>query len=315
MSVAALKLDTSPTEAVESAYLHCQYLANRHYENFPVASRLIPAKLRAPIAAIYAFARNADDLADEGEATSQTRLQQLDTYEQIFLKTLEGKIYENPVFIAVADSVQRFQLSPKLFQDLISAFRQDVKKIRYQDEAEVLDYCKRSANPVGRLLLQLKGVDDAELLCKSDAICSALQIINFMQDIKQDYAENNRIYFPLQDMQRFGVEEIDIAEARSTDAVRALFRHQLSLAQQMLESGADLGRRVGGRLGLEISIVTAAGMRVIKKLALLQDNIYQRPRLNTLDAVPIISKGLALFLFAHTASKESSGKPHLPQQT
>ena len=189
--------------AIRQAYRQCQTIASQHYENFPVASFVLPAKIRAAVAVVYVFARRADDLADEGNASSETRLAQLDLLAASLQQTIDGNIPDDFLFLALADVISKYEIPVSLFTDLISAFKQDVIKKRYQDFGELMNYCRRSANPVGRLLLYLFNQADDKNLALSDGICSALQLINFYQDLSQDYDELHRIYIPAEDMQKF----------------------------------------------------------------------------------------------------------------
>lgn len=265
------------------AYRHCQDLARRHYENFPVASRLLPARIRPAVTAIYAFARSADDLADEGDLSREQRLQGLAHYAAQLDRIAAGLAIDEPLFVAVADSVQRFQLPLRLFHDLLSAFCQDVDKKRYADSAELMDYCRRSANPVGRLLLHLCGHATARNLEDSDAICSALQLINFLQDMQQDFVENGRIYIPLDEMARCGVDEDHFRRRISDSAMLQLFHLQRRRAHALLDRGAPLAWRLPGRIGMEIRLTVCGGMRILQRLGQLQDDVFARPRLTTGD--------------------------------
>src|SRR5512143_2479690 len=213
-------------------------LARKYYENFPVASWVLPRKMRLAVAVIYAFARTADDLADEGPGNEATRLNQLDSYRHKLERMAANEAVNDPVFIALADTVRQHRLPLQLLFDLLSAFRQDVTKKRYASFAELRDYCRRSADPVGRLLLHLNGSADEINLKLSDQICSSLQLINFLQDIDQDYRENNRIYIPLDEMAQHGVDETWFHERRSDDAMRALVNLQIKRARQMMLAGA-----------------------------------------------------------------------------
>lgn len=297
---------------ITQAYEYCTQLAASHYENFPVASWLLPKRLRLPVAAIYSFARLADDLADEGNATANERLQQLQLFRQGFLDHVvdhiapAGREQNNWhwVWLALGDSLKKHQLQPQLFLDLLSAFEQDTQQKTYADFKQLQDYCRRSANPVGRLLLQLLNCENESLLAKSDAICTGLQLINFLQDIQQDYQENQRLYFPLDEMVAHDVAVKDISNAINNEKINALFHQQLERATRLLINGADLGKHIGGRMGLEISFMTASGLRVAKKLSQLGKNIYRRPRLNPLDALVILGKTCRLFFaFSHTSNK------------
>lgn len=273
-----------------AAYAHCLALARRHYENFPVASWLLPKSMRAPVAAVYAFARTADDIADEGDAAPEQRLAALAAYGARLDMALAGRP-DDPVFVAVADAVRRHELPPQLFHDLLSAFAQDTTRQRYADFAEVLDYCRRSANPVGRLLLHVAGAATAQNLADSDRICSALQLVNFCQDLAQDWDENRRIYLPQDEMAAFGVTAAHLAERRNDAALRALMRMQVERAQAMLHQGSALGRRLRGRFGLEIRVITQGGMRIAERLLALDDP-FSRPRLSRGDGVRILLRSL-----------------------
>jgi squalene synthase HpnC len=278
--------------SLNDAYRHCQQLAQRHYENFPVASRLLPRRIRRAVAVIYAFARTADDIADEGDAGTETRLAELDRYAESLDRIAGGEETDDPIFTALADVISHHQLPLSLFHDLLSAFRQDVTKKRYRDFSEVLDYCRRSANPVGRLLLHLNGAADRANLAASDHICSALQLINFLQDLQQDYQENGRIYLPQDEMQRFGVEESHLAAAISDERMQQLIDFQLKRIELMLAEGAVLGERLKGRFGLEIRLIIAAGIKVTERLMAHGGEVYARPRLRPSDYLQILLQGL-----------------------
>ncbi len=277
---------TKPAGAVQQGYQSCHALARSHYENFPVASRLLPAHLRNPVAAIYAFARTADDIADEGDASRAQRLTRLAEMKTALEAIESGTPPESPLFQALADSIARHALPLGLFHDLLSAFRQDVEKSRYAGFPEVMDYCRRSANPVGRLILHLFRQASQRNLALSDGICSALQLINFLQDVHQDFRENRRIYLPLDEMQRFGVTEDDIGQRRNSPQLRQLMYFQIGRAAKLLRSGSPLGGTLGGRLGLEIRAIILGGARILEKLH-QQEDMFSRPRLNTLDRLQI----------------------------
>lgn len=263
------------------AYRHCRAQARAHYENFPVASLLLPRRLRDPVAAIYAFARHADDLADEGDMPPEARLAALAAWETGLLDTLAGQPAPDPILLACSESILRFGLPVELFQDLLSAFRQDVTRTRYTDFGELMQYCRRSANPVGRLLLHLHGISDPRRQGESDAICSALQLINFYQDLRQDILENDRVYLPLDELERFEVSEDDLRAGRDSTALRRLLQFQYNRARRLLRSGAPLGRELRGRFGLEIRAIVLGGSRVLDKLQ--NSAPFARPRLNTGD--------------------------------
>jgi squalene synthase HpnC len=285
-------MSATPDREIHRAYAQCIAKARAHYENFPVASRLLPAQLRAPVAAIYVFARRADDLADEGTLPAEARLRGLDELEQRLLGAANGRPDDDPGFVALAHAMRRHGLPVALFQDLLNAFRQDVNKQRYADFGEVMQYCRLSANPVGRLLLHLVDHTDERSLAWSDAICSSLQLINFYQDLSQDYHEMGRIYLPQDEMDRFGVTERHIAEGITDMAMQRLMHLQFSRADRLLRSGAPLGGVLKGRFGLEIRLITLAGARVLWHLKRQQSNLFSRPRLRLADYAVILRGAL-----------------------
>jgi len=266
-----------------NAYRHCRRRAAAHYENFPVASWLLPRGLRGPVAAIYCFARDADDLADEDPRPVEARRQDLLAIRE-HVQCLEDPAAEHePEWIALADARTRFDLPAALFADLIDAFVQDLEQSRYQTFGEVMEYCRRSANPIGRLLLHLDGDPTREMLGYSDAICSALQLVNFFQDLRQDLEENDRIYLPQEEMDQYGVTEAMLAAGTSTFQLRNLMQFQYARADRLLRAGAPLGGMVRGRTGLEIRAIINAGARILWRLR-RQDDVFSRPRLRPRDA-------------------------------
>lgn len=277
---------------IEEAYLYCEQLARSHYENFPVASRLLPASMRRPIAVIYAFARTADDYADEGTYNEEQRIDLLNGYGAKLRQLESGEVVDDPVFIALADVITRQKLPMQLFHDLLSAFTQDVTKKRYADFTELLDYCRRSANPVGRLLLHLSSNDSEENLLLSDHICSALQLINFYQDLAQDFEENGRIYLPLDELQHFGVTEQHFAVHSRASEMVELFRYQVERARMMMLQGAPLGNRLKGRFGLEIRLIIEGGIAVLDRLEQCAEDPFARPRLRKRDWIRVLLRAL-----------------------
>ncbi|MEO8279895.1 MAG: squalene synthase HpnC [Ideonella sp.] len=257
-----------------------------HYENFPVASVLCPPHLRPAVAAIYWFARTADDIADEGDATPGQRLDDLAAYRRD-LHAAAGSAPTSerwqPVFANVGAAMRRWNLPVELFDDLLSAFEQDLTKTSYRDRAELLDYCRRSANPVGRLLLKLYGVDDSQALRQSDAICSALQLINFWQDLGVDLARG-RLYLPLADCLEHHVEPARLFAREDSAALRALLRAEVAWARSMMSSGQALVFRVGGRAGWELRLVVQGGLRILEQIETNGfDTMLRRPRLRFFD--------------------------------
>jgi squalene synthase HpnC len=261
----------------------CGKLTRDHYENFPVASRLLPRRLRQPIAAIYAFARSADDFADEHELDDSTRLALLDTYGENLNRLRRGEQVSVPIFIALNHAIRAHQLPFQPFYDLLAAFRQDVLKKRYADFNEVLDYCRKSANPVGRLLLRLCRQDSEQNIACADAICTALQLINFLQDIQVDILKN-RVYLPQDEMAYFGVTETDIRGQRTGAAWQALIAQQIERIHAIMQTGVPLLAELKGRIGLEIRMTVAGGLCILKKLRRQNDRGFiRRPRLNAWD--------------------------------
>ena len=254
-----------------------------HYENFPVASLLLPARLREPVEAIYAFARSADDIADEGDADAATRLAALDAYRGQLDAIAAGGEPDDPMFQRLARSIREWQLPLPLFRDLLDAFSQDVVKTRYRDFDELLDYCRRSANPIGRLLLCLYRAETKHNLHASDAICSALQLINFWQDVAVDW-QKSRIYLPSDSMARFGVGEDHVANARSDPAWSALMAFEVGRARKMMLDGAPLARRLPGRIGLELRLVVEGGLRILERIEAVGYDVFgHRPSLGRAD--------------------------------
>jgi len=263
-----------------------------HYENFPVGSLLLPSRLRHPIALIYRFAREADDLADEGDAPAPARLAQLERFREQLRRIERGIPPDIPWFAALAAVIREHDLPVPAFAELLSAFAQDVTQRRYADISGVLDYCRRSANPVGRLLLHLvRRASDRNLLW-SDSICSALQLVNFWQDVAIDYARG-RIYLPQDEMKRYGVTEQHIAERRCDDAWRTLIQFQIDRARGMLQAGAPLGRTLPGRIGLEIRATVQGGLRILEKLERARCDMFRyRPTLVWHDWPLILARAL-----------------------
>jgi phytoene synthase len=257
-----------------------------HYENFPVASLLLPAPLREPVAVIYRFARSADDVADEGDAPRERRLEKLDDYR----RQLDAP--SDPLLRDVARIARQHCLPLPLFRDLLDAFSQDVVKTRYATFAQVLDYCRRSANPVGRLLLHLFKRTSATEFRQSDAICTALQLINFWQDIAIDFAKD-RIYLPQDEMARYGVSERDVAEQRCEEPWRRLMDFQIQRSRALMLSGAPLGRSLPGRPGLEIRATVQGGLRILEKIERTGCDVFRRrPMLRWFDWPLVLARAL-----------------------
>jgi len=268
-----------------------------HYENFPVASVLCPPRLRPAVAAIYWFARTADDIADEGDALPVQRLADLGAYRADLEAVVEGKA-PGPrwqgVFTGLANTLREHRLPPPLLRDLLSAFEQDVVKQDYTDRAELLDYCRRSANPVGRLLLHLYGVDDDVSATQSDAICTALQLINFWQDLSID-TPRGRLYVPRADAARHQVDPAALMRREDTPATRALVAELANWSRSMMMSGAPLVHRVPGRAGWELRLVVQGGLRILDQIEAMDfASLVTRPRLHWHDAPLLAWRALCM---------------------
>ncbi|OWY40001.1 squalene synthase HpnC [Xenophilus sp. AP218F] len=254
-----------------------------HYENFPVGSALLPRRMRRGVHAIYHFARHADDVADEGERSDAERLAELDRLEAELDRIAVGDAPQTPLMRRLADAIAEHRLPLQPFRDLLSAFRQDVEKKRYADFAELVDYCRRSANPVGRLMLALYGESDARSLAQSDGICTALQLINFLQDVAVDWGKG-RVYLPQDALARYRVAESQIAAGDCGGLWRPMMLEQIEKARKMLQAGAPLGRVVKGRFGLELRLIILGGERILQKLHASGGDVFrQRPVLGWRD--------------------------------
>jgi squalene synthase HpnC len=266
-----------------------QHLVNTgHYENFPVASIILPRRLRPAVRAIYTFARTADDFADEGDLPAERRLAQLAEYHDHLNALERGEPPSHPVFQALAPHIREHGLPFKLFHDLLTAFEQDVVKTRYAHVGEVMDYCKRSANPIGRLLLKLYDDDDPKHQAWSDGICSALQLINFLQDVALDW-QKGRVYLPQDEMAKYGVSERQIAEGRVDGLWQIFMNTQIERARRMLQAGAPLGRALKGRIGFEMRLIVLGGARILEQLHDAHGDVFsQRPQLTWQDAPKMI---------------------------
>ena len=263
-----------------------------HYENFPVASWLLPKRLRQPVEAIYRFARSADDIADEGDAPPTERLAQLAAYQTELDRIERGETSIDPVFGPLAETIRRYTIPFAPFRDLLSAFAQDVEKKRYASFGEVMDYCRRSANPVGRLMLHLYGDHDPRHIAYSDAICSSLQLTNFLQDIAVDYRKD-RIYLPQDEMAAHHVSEAQIAEGDTRGLWHMLMHKQIERARKLLQSGAPLSQQLKGRIGLELRVTILGGETILRKLHADPGCVFHdRPVLTKKDWIVMLGRGL-----------------------
>lgn len=260
-----------------------QPYAIEHYENFPVASILMPRRLRYPVSVIYTFARQADDFADEGDATDDVRLAQLDNFRQELDRIKAGLTPQTMLFVDLSRIITEHELPLQLFYDLLDAFSQDVTKKRYANFGEVMSYCRRSANPVGQLLLHLYGEATPRNLAYSDAICSSLQLINFWQDIAIDF-KKDRIYLPQDEMAKYKITEDQIAQGNTGGLWQDLMMFQIKRSQKLLQAGAPLGKILRGRIGLEMRMIIMGGDTILRKLHKSRGDIFQnRPVLKPAD--------------------------------
>ncbi len=288
------------TKAIVSDSLR---LAQQHYENFPVASIVLPAHLREPVALIYRFARQADDFADEGDLSTTQRLSLLNEFRQE-LDLLAAYIKpKSDFFLSLGAVIKTHRLPYQAFYDLLDAFTQDVSKTRYANYAEIAHYCERSANPVGRILLALYGQATAENTAYADKICTALQLINFLQDIAIDLQKNagkQRIYLCQDEMLAYGISEQTLQDlatgVKSTDANWQAFMHfNLSRAEHLLATGKPLGRKLNGRIGFEMRMIIAGAERILAKIKYHRGDVFKhRPRLHALDWLRIVFSALVM---------------------
>lgn len=268
-----------------------------HYENFPVASFLCPPALRPAITAIYWFARTSDDLADEGDALPAERLADLAAYRADLQACVAGKPVSNrwpQVFNHLQPVIAQFALPIDLLTDLLSAFEQDVLKTRYTSQTELLDYCRRSANPVGRLLLHLYKVTDAESLAQSDCICTALQLINFWQDLGVDITRG-RIYLPLDSFAQHGVDEAQLLRLEVNPSTTALVAANVAWAKALMLRGSPLVKKLPGRAGWELRLVVQGGLRIVEKIEQFGfATLRQRPKLNGWDGAVMLWRAVRM---------------------
>jgi hydroxysqualene synthase len=277
------------------AYAACEAMARAHYENFPVASRLLPRAMRPHVAAVYAFARVADDLADEGELPAADRLAQLDAWQ----RRLHGALaveqigapphdHEDLIIVALAHSIRSCQLPVSLFDDLVSAFGQDTMTNRYASWADVFDYCRRSANPVGRLVLRIAGYRDDALDRSSDAVCTALQLTNFWQDFGRDWRAG-RLYVPREVVDACGASEHDLAAGRTTAAWADALLQCVRVTRGLFAAGRRVCDDAGGRLGIELKLTWLGGSRVLDRVDASRGRALEsRPTLGRSDVVSLV---------------------------
>jgi squalene synthase HpnC len=277
-------------EPIARAYAACEAMARRHYENFPVASRLLPRAMRPHVAAVYAYARVADDIADEGTAPADDRQVRLDAWQRrlhaavaVACADAPSHAHEDLIIVAVAHSIRSLDLPLSLFDDLVSAFGQDIMTSRYASWADVFDYCRRSANPVGRLVLRIAGYQEHALDRSSDAICTALQLTNFWQDFGRDWRAG-RLYVPREVQEASGAREADLARDRMTPAWAAAIEQCARVTRERFEAGRAVCDRVRGRLRLELRFTWLGGVRTLERVERGRgDLLHHRPALGARD--------------------------------
>ena len=277
---------------LSGAYAYCERLARSHYENFPVASRLLPARMRPHVAAVYAFARLADDMADEGHRPAADRIADLEAWDACLNAAALGAVQRGEphaeVFLALRHTIEECRLPVQLLHDLISAFSQDVTVTRYETWDEIMDYCRRSANPVGRLVLRIAGYDRPELDAASDAVCTALQLTNFWQDLEIDWAKG-RLYVPASIWRPAGAEESDLTARRLTREWRAALNDAVARTRALFQAGAPVCDGVRGRLRWELRATWLGGVRILDKLAAADFDVFlHRPRLTAADGPSLL---------------------------
>ncbi len=266
-------------------------LAAKHYENFPVSSFLIPEQLKQDVAIVYWFARTADDFADEGSESDEKRLENLFKFEKELSLSLEGKSADE-YFIKLNETKKKYSLKKEYFFDLLSAFKQDVIKKRYQNYDELKDYCRRSANPIGRIILDLFKIKNDEATKYSDMICTALQLTNFYQDTAIDFYKG-RIYYPAEEMKRFGVTEKMFELNEFNSNVKSLVQYNIERTQSLFDEGKNLLNYLDGRLKLEIKWTIAGGEKILHKIRKNDFNVFfERPILSKFDYIFILLRSI-----------------------
>lgn len=273
------------SEALARAYAACERLAQSHYENFPVASRLLPPAMRPHVAAVYAFARIADDIADEGTATPQERQARLQECRERLHSAVAARAHEaaDPLVLALGHTIRSRDLPVSLFDDLLSAFAQDTTTTRYASWNDLLDYCRRSANPIGRLVLRIAGRADPALDRSSDALCTALQLTNFWQDFGRDWRAG-RLYVPREVFATVGAREDDLAAGHLTDAWSTALAQCVDKTRRLFEDGRAVCDGVGGRLRYELRATWVGGRRVLERVDIERRELLRtRPTLGPGD--------------------------------
>ena len=301
-------LAQSKQYSLDEAFSYCAALTNAHYENFPVASLFLPEEKRPYIQAIYAFSRIADDFADEFELNAEERLRKLNDWEGQLHRCYDGNA-EHPVFVALRETIHRLDIPIDLLRDLLTAFKRDVTRHRYETFGDLLSYCRCSANPVGRLVLMTFGYRDENLSSLSDNICTALQLTNFWQDVAVDL-KKDRLYIPIEDMKRFGYSLEDWKDGIFNERFQSLLKFEIERTRELFYRGAELPSLVDKDLQLELKLVWFGGMSILKKLVRVQCNVFhQRPKLNGFNKLMILLRGLFVNDVTRFGKKEETWDP------
>jgi squalene synthase HpnC len=289
--VPGIKQHTAGPVSVDEAFAYCARITETHYENFPVASLLIPSDKRPYIQAIYAFSRIADDFADEGNRSPGERIALLEEWEEGLRRCYDGEA-EHPVFIALAETVRQQRIPREPLADLLTAFKRDVTQTRYETFDDLLSYCRCSANPVGRLVLMIFDHHDDDLFQKSDAICTALQLTNFWQDLGID-ARKDRLYLPLEDLRRFGYSEENWKDGLHDKGFRSLMAFETERTRDLFYRGAELPALVEKDLQIELRLVWFGGMAILKMLERSDYDVFRtRPSLSTFNKLMIFLRAM-----------------------
>ncbi len=317
----ATRSTSRPRFSLAEAEDYCRRLTRWHYENFPVASLLLPRPLRQHFCNVYAYCRWADDLADE-IGNRQHSLDLLDWWLDELHECYQGRAW-HPVFVALRRTVEQFGIPVEPFEDLLSAFRQDQLVREYATFEQLLDYCRRSANPVGRLVLYVCGRAGPQNFAWSDSICTGLQLTNFWQDVRRDF-QIGRVYLPREDRQRFGYSDQDLAAQRTNDAFRALLRFEVDRAERFLRDGLPLVDQMPGRLQVDVEMFAAGGLRILERIRAIDYGVWQRrPVLTRGDRMRLLAASTWRFVLRRLGllrkgvglqSKTSSVKPPLPSE-
>lgn len=286
-----MAVDTKKPPSLKSSYSYCLQIAKNHYENFPVASKWLPKNIRKSIIVIYAFARIADDIADEGDASPKSRINSLNSFIDKINQIAKGEDIPEHLWIALKDVCTKHKLPLNLLKDLIDAFKQDIIKKDYENFNEVLFYCQRSANPIGRLLLHLTNNATPENIFMSDMVCSSLQIINFLQDIDKDINERDRCYFPKDELEVMGITKKDLGNNLDNPKVMLFLELQTLRALNIMQKGKKLTKNVKGFFSFELSCIIAGG-EIIGERLLKRVHHHKRPVINKKDILKMLIRAI-----------------------